>query len=201
MIKPFSRRPRTTIKVRPDGDPKKRFPTGISSTILAIQNYWLSLADGGDEHLTPLQFCNEGKFAATYERVTQHYRGIRKKARTRTAIARMIHRVVNGNQDIEFFHLRAFAEHVGLPTGLLLIFTQLVSTESRAIQQGQDGKAEAIDLVRRVKSVMELAERQLAAASPETPLFNHFYDEFVDPLKRHMAKAQTLKDWSDTYNS
>jgi len=198
--RPLRKHPRATTKNRPDGHAEKRFPTGISSTILAIQNYWPSLTMDKPEHLTPEQFCEQGKFIDAYERVIKLYPGIKKKAAARGGVTRMIHRLCNGKQDIEFYQMRAFAEYVGLPTGIFLLFSHFVSEEHHAIQDGVSSRDRLLTFVRRLKRVIETAESQIQTSVDTEHVFNHIYDEPSGPMDKHMAKALALKAWSDAYN-
>jgi len=190
--------PRTTTKVRPDGDLKKRFPNGISSTILAVQYYWHELKNNGQAGLTPEKFCDEAGFRKVYQDIVDLYPGIRKKANPAEGdgLARMIHRLANGTQDIEFFQLRAFAQYVGLPTGLFLLFTQMVSDERRSIEQHRDPHEASLKLLGQVRKAIEAAETCIENNRNELRIFTHAYDEVG---AKQMAKARTLKVWSDAF--
>ncbi len=207
MAKVPRKRPRTTTKVRPDGDDEKIFPTGISATVLAIQNYWLSLTNGADEFLKPEDFCAGGNFIEVYSKVANHYAGIIKKPKKPGGIARMIHRISNGKEGVQFFHLRAFAEFVGLPTGLFLLFTQMASDERRALEDNlkgdhRDPREEALTFIRRVKKTIEAVEHHVEHNVKTGELISiHTYPGPSNPTEAHMAKARMLKVWSDAYNA
>ena len=194
-----SRKPPTTIKPYPDGHKKKRSPNGVRSVLLAIQYYWLSLiAQKKDlEHLTAARFCANSEFEKVFQQTCARYPAMSKKPEK---LYRVLQKLTLGEHNIEFVHLLAFSQFVGLPLSLFLLFTQMVSDELRALEGGPDFRSHAVDVLRRIRFVVELAERQVAQSRPGEHLFIHFYDEFDDP-GRFMAKAISLKTWSDAFNS
>lgn len=191
---------RTTTKTKSDDDETKRFPNGISATVLAIQHYWKSLTIGGPDRMTPGQFCDSG-FRDVYRNVIDKYRGIRKRPHPDEGdgLAKAIHKLTNGTTDLEFFHLRSFAEFVGLPTGIFLLFTQMVSDERRALDDRTPAtqmKEELLCLIRATKAVMVDAENYITEHPDLERIFTHVYD--TDGQK-YMAKADVLKVWSDAF--
>jgi hypothetical protein len=196
-----STKPRTTIKRLADGHRRKRSPNGVRSTFLAIQYYWLSLITGKlqDEHLTPLAFSADkrGGFEKIFNETFNRYPAMKHRP---DKLHRLLQQLTSGQHNIEFVHLLAFAEYVGLPLSLFLLFTQMVSDESRSIGSTSDFRAHALRTLGRVKLVVELAEKQVTDAVSGEKIFIHEYDEFDEPGVI-MAKARALKSWSDLYHS
>lgn len=191
---------RTTTKTKSDDDESKRFPNGISATILAVQHYWTSLTKGGPDRLTPEQFCEAG-FRDAYKSVIQKYRGIVKRPDPDqgSGLAKAIHNLANGKTELEFYHLRSFAEFIGLPTGVFLLFTQMVSDERRLLESGatsDNTKEDLLNLIRSTKAVMIAAEKYITDHPESQRIFTHVYD---DAGHQHMAKADVLKAWRDAF--
>lgn len=196
------KKPRSTTKVKSDKNEDKKFPNGISATILSIQYYWENITNGAPEGITPNQFCDLG-FRETYRSIIETYRGIGKRADPDKTdqLPKSIHFLCNGTQDLHFYQLRAFAEYLGIPTGLFLLFTQMVSDERRILESGRtlaDAQQHAIEFIRKLKVVFESAENQIDNAGRDERIFTHVYDnEGIE----HMAKARTLKIWTDSYQA
>jgi hypothetical protein len=123
-----TKRPRGIVP-RNDGDPHKRFPNGLRATIKSIRKYWPRGVYSGPGRST-LKFA--GKFSETYNEVMSRYG---QKPTSEGALVRVINKLEgSGDQersDITFAKMRAFAAFVGIPTGLLLVFSQLVSYEAQ----------------------------------------------------------------------
>jgi len=193
-----STKPRATIRRLPDRHKRKRAPNGVRSVLLAIQYYWHSLSTNKaeDEHLTPAAFCAAG-FEKVFDTTFERYPAMWKKPEK---LNRLLHHLTNGDHNIEFAHLLAFSEYVQVPLSVLLLFTQMVSDESRALDGTTDFRAHALRTLRRIRFVIQTAEHEIAECSPDQRIFLHEYDEFEEP--GHMlAKARALKSWSQAYNS
>jgi hypothetical protein len=201
MVRQPSKKPRAVVKYLPDGHHRKRAPTGIRSTFLAIQNYWLALStkQPNDEHLTPAAFYSEdrGGFRKAFEDTYRRYPAMKNKP---DKVARLLQQLTSGKHNIEFAHLLAFAEHVRLPLSVFLLFTQMVSDELRSVGTESDFKAHALRTLRRIRELVEFAEKQVEQASPNQKIFLHEYDEFEE-AGVVLARAQALKDWSDFYST
>jgi hypothetical protein len=196
-----SRKPRATVKLYPDHNKNKRAPNGIRSVLLAIQNYWLALQTGKpeDEHLTPAEFCAETGFEKVFRATFARYP---KMSGDVEDLPRLLQSLTSGRHNHEFVHLLAFAEFVGIPLSLFLMFSHLVSDELRSIDDGSDFRPVALAFLRKIKFVIEATERQVMDTPPNGRLFVHVYDEFDEPGRQPlMARASALKFWSTIYNS
>jgi hypothetical protein len=193
MPRSTKRHHRTTTKEISDGDERKYFPNGIASTILGLQYYWDEIANGGEPGLTPEQFCEDAKFSQTYLAVQNTY----KRRKPVTDIAKAIHRLANQKINIDFTDMRAFAQYVGLPTGLFLLFSQCVSEESRAGSDRESAKQTALDLIRRIRRVVDCAEEYIRNRPDDRPLFRRDYDSSGH---QYLADVGVLKSWSDAFN-
>lgn len=193
-----SPKPPTTIKRFPDGHKRKRTPNGVRSTMLAIQYYWYALTQNGREHLTPGDFCTEAKFNEAFQAAFARYPATRGKRPEE--LSRVLQKLTSGTRNVEFIDLLAFAVYVGLPLPLFLLFTTMVSDELRSSYRGLPFRGDAIQFLRKVRWVVETAEKQVMENRDPQHLFIHIYDEFDEP-GHLMAKALTLKTWSDAFNS
>jgi hypothetical protein len=193
------RTPRTTITILPDGDDRKKFPSGFSSCILSIQNYWHSLiSPGGKEHLTPPEFCGDvGHFGDTYKIVIERYRAIKKKPGK--SLAKTIFHLTKGDQAIELIHILAFAEYVRLPAGLFVLFAELVDAELKSLDDIATARENSLAILRRARRAIEALETYADQSWQSAPPFTHIYDETPD--RNHLAKALALKTLADAYNS
>jgi len=122
------RRPRRTAP-RPDGDPFKRFPNGLRATLKSIRKFW----HGAFVHEgAPRNAGNFAKrFLATYNEVASRYG---RKPKTQASLKSLINKLESSGvegTDITFSKMRAYAQFVDLPTGLLLLFSQAVSQEAQ----------------------------------------------------------------------
>jgi hypothetical protein len=190
---------RTTTKDLPDRDDHKQFPVGISSAVLALQYYWHEIANGGPSGLTPEQFCNLTGFGNVYGAVQDLYR-----KRTRVdhencdSLGKVIHRLVNQTRNIAFVDLRAFAQFVGLPTGLFLLYTQCDSDERRCGDDRAAARKTALELLQGIRRVIEATEEYIEKRPLDQPLFRRIYD---DAGEEHLADVGVLKLWADAFKN
>lgn len=115
---------------RLDDDPNKTFPTSISRIIEAIVERWETDGIRPKDHKKRdlKEFALDPNFLRAFENVRATNQGLEK---VRSNMAPMVGQLVRGQQRAEFYKLRAFADYVGLPPGLLILTAQLASEERR----------------------------------------------------------------------
>ncbi len=190
---------RTTTKDIPDRHEDKKFPTGISSTILGLQYFWNEIAHGGESGLTPEQFCEKTGFAEVYGAVQALYTTrMPVDSKNSESLGRVIHRLINQTRNIDFVDLRSLAQFVGLPTGLFLLFTQCVSDERRSGPDSIAARETALALMERIGRVVEVTTRYIRERPPNQPIFQRIYDDLG---QQYMADIAVLKLWADAFNN
>jgi hypothetical protein len=184
--------PRAVAKEIADHAPEKYFPNGIAATMLAIQYNWHSVvAENGERDLSAPRFCKETRFAETYMAVQALY-----PSRERiTNVTTVVRDNVNQDRNIDFTDMRAFAELLGIPTGLFLLFTQFVSNERHAGENRRAARQEAIDLIEGVRRAIDAAEQYIKTRPIDRPLF---IDDGA--CKEYLADMEVMKLWVDAFN-
>lgn len=122
------KRVRTTGTIRiEDANPEKRHPNSIRATIRSIRKYWHSTSM--ERGLTLSQFVKH--FKPMYQAMEELYPGI--DAHQGEGLVGVLDRIERNRRNIDFRDLRAISQHVGVPTGVFLMFTQAVgdSTSKR----------------------------------------------------------------------
>jgi hypothetical protein len=199
---PKKKRPRRTTGFLHDNDKKKHFPNGIAATVLALVNYWLNLTEQKPEFLSVEDFVKESDLVNIYNTVALMYGGVANAAENDGGVEGLIGGLTRNEQALHYIHLRALADLVKIPTGLLLLFTQMVSDEYRALLEEED-RGKPLETIRSAKAVLEAAEIAAQAAYDNGTLaFVHLYKDFKEPPRdRYMARARTLLEWRNIYTS
>jgi hypothetical protein len=192
---------RTRYRIMPkykDDKKDKFFPNGIAATVRGMQQYWPNVNDSTKPvKLTADEFLSMTNFIDKYTEATEPYSAIAKRSRTRESIKGMILDVGRPQGNISFYQLRAFATFVGLPTGLFLLFTQLVSEERRDRRERKDPRVEAMKLIRGVRAFADAAEDYVRSRKEED-IFSYSYDSSDDTS--YLADMHALKQFSDAYS-
>lgn len=170
-----SRTPKNARKA--DGVRQKRGPYSLYAVLRAIRRRWGNPADSDRlvEDFTPL-------FVPYFTDVISRYPGAYAEAKN---VRQFIERTESTNVDLRYYALRAYADYVGLPTGLLLLYSHVVG-DARAGKSG----SEMVQFLRQsalaVQSLAAFIEQQpdpLAAFSNE-PASATKYNARVEGLAR-----------------
>ena len=166
---------RTTRTLRlADSSPHKKFPNGLKSVLKSIRKFWPN--DISTEIRNDRAFA-KGPFGTRFNMVAGYYG---KKSKGPSALKKRIEKLeANGKYgtDISFYEMRAYAEFVGLPTGLLLVYTQLVSVEAE--QKGDKAGREHVSAeLQKMILGMRALEAYLVSASSKAPAL---HDPDKDP--------------------
>lgn len=133
---------RVQAKPYEDGHRKKRYPLGLAETIAAISQYWNAArrqnganqvaVEAVSEKEAVKEFARDPRLLAIYAALRETYPGAAEwTVNEDSGLYALVHALAKGEKPIDFLRLRLFADYVGLPTGLLLIFSQCVSDERR----------------------------------------------------------------------
>ncbi|UCI07322.1 hypothetical protein [Mesorhizobium sp. B1-1-8] len=180
----------------------KLFPDGIEATFLAIQNYWLNLKMKKPERMSALQFTKAG-FRRVFKAVVAKYGAVVDPGDVDDddSIKRVLQRLCSQNRALEFYHLRSFAEFVELPTGMLLLFSQMVSDERRMLDDGfslEQTNDFLIDFITSTEHAVKAARQLLEERGKFDRVFTFAYDK---KGHKQMARAKTLLAWSEAFNA
>ena len=120
----------------------------------------------------------------------------------------MLHDLVNGENELPYYQLRALAEYIDIPTGLLVLFTQCVSIEREEYEKAQGKKAPSdpppdlravcLALLDDVERVVKTAKAHIAASEVRDEIFMKWYDEDENS---YLPNMEMLKVWRDAYNA
>jgi hypothetical protein len=128
-IQPAKSRRHHGVVLRRGGHPKKKFSDGVRSTLKSIAKYWPASAEQLEgksiELLTRKRSVDDfvADFEETFRRIQDHYGGVSKDANLKKKIT-VIHA---GDTELPFYEARAYADYLGVPTGLMLLFTNCMS--------------------------------------------------------------------------
>jgi hypothetical protein len=111
-------------------NPTRKFSEGIKGTIIAICKYWSRAYPDNPADAT-FKILPEKRdralfvenFLPTFERIEEHYPG----QPLTTNLEGRIRDILTEAHEIKFYEMRAFAEFVGLPTGVWMLFTNVLS--------------------------------------------------------------------------
>lgn len=112
---------------RRSGHKKKKFSDGVRATFQAISRHWKrDIKTGKGTIVEKSQELDEfvNRFQKIYRRIVKHYGGLKGPNKN---IKRMVRDLNAGTVKLPFHLQRAYAEYVGVPTGVLMIFTNIVS--------------------------------------------------------------------------
>lgn len=160
----------------PDGAEEKLYPVGIVELILAICQYWHE--SPGRSKMSINEFSSRQDFVNTYKLITgEIYRGHKDEfvVDPTKGLHKLVYPLTKGEVDADFYKLRLFAEHIGLPTGIFLLLTQLVSDERRALEESQDNKATARLLLTKVRAVIDSLISHVDASAADDTVFFYRY--------------------------
>jgi hypothetical protein len=177
------RRPHRTAP-RPDGDPFKRFPNGLRATLKSIRKFWHGafVHEGAERNVD--NFAK--RFLTTYNEVASRYG---RKPKTQASLKSLINKLESSGEegtDITFTKMRAYAEFVGIPTGLLLLFSQAVSHEA----QGRN-REEIKEFIIRCRLALGALENYAARARTNATIF-HNRAGGHDPRAEYYAQLDSL---------
>jgi hypothetical protein len=188
-----------TILLR-GGDPKKKFSDGLKATLRAISRYW-ARPFGAEKRailvtsrLTREVFREE--FEPIYREIEGHYGGVSPNKN----LTRTIKEINQGSTELPFFVMRAYAEYVGLPTGLLLLFSNVMSDITQ-----DDAPERVLNLLESSKVSIEALIRFLENAHESGGDLRNslFEDNGQDELgrRRYNARLEGLEKMSTAFNS
>ena len=155
---------RTGTLLRPPAHNKKKFSDGVRATFKSIRKVW----ERGKGQPPALRTFKNGRsvedfvedFASTFKAMQQHYGAIKPNRN----IVKLVENIEMGETELPFYQERAYSGYVGLPTGVLMLFT---NTMSDATQRHTK------------QSVLNLLSSSLAA---------------IEALRAHIDQAPDLKD-------
>ena len=164
ILKMPIRRPRGIV-ARPDFHAGKKFPNGIKATIKSIRKSWPREVSERAPR-TPEAFG--ALLLETYNGISARYGT---DPSDPTKLARIIERLEGSGDsddtDINFAKLRAYSDFIGIPTGLFLIYTQLVSLERHG-----KSRSELANRLSKIRSALEVLEQYVADPANEGLLFH-----------------------------
>jgi|GEM_PF-4286708 len=201
----------THVEERLDGDMLKSYPTGLASLMFAVQGYWTGLKAGQRPaaYVGAPTFCKGrpsggGNFYATFQSVLKRWPGNRKLRLS--GLSQHLPKLFEQTIELRYSVLAAFSAHCGLPTGLFLMYSKLVSMEMEHVRKKTprvESRAELLEFLHACKAVIELAELQVRSEKPDRLVFNHYFTARKGGRPRgerrgdkHMAKADKLYKWS-----
>lgn len=187
---------RATPSSKPDGHAQKRFPNGISATILAIQKHWHGISNGFYTNFSLQDFFEKTNFKEAYKLIISKYPGRSKIADADVSIKKLINNITAGRNDFEFYKLRSFSEYIGVPSSILLLYTQFVSREIKAIREEQDPKETALVHIRRIRNIVDAAESEILASKAEDRIFTRKSNN----APGYDVNIKILKRWKDAYD-
>ena len=189
-----TKRVRVSATAVPDRHEDKFFPTGISATIVAISSRWSHVQNGGRDNLSVPEFLRITKFTEVLRYVNDIYKRRRNPVNTESesSVKQYIYKLVNQKRSADFADLRIFAEFVGLPTGLLLLFTQFVSDENR-MRNKEEFRIHALNFVKKLRNLIDDVERRLEQSTDDYKFINVYSED------KYSANVCELKKWADAY--
>jgi hypothetical protein len=175
---------------RLDGDRAKKFPTALRATLKSIRKFWPGDVRPGPGR-KPSKFA--GMFLQTFNEVTGVYGA---KPKTESALIRGINRLEGNGEveisDITFGKLRAYADYIGLPVGMLLVYTFAASFEAQGRQ-----RQTILGLLRQCSSALTALER-FAQEAPASE--NIFHEPVAGAVSsEYYAKLQGLQIMSKAF--
>ena len=114
---------------KPDGKKGKKNPASLCETLRGVRRHWP--ADDGQYDRDIPTFWAE--FEPHLHDVFERYKGLGAKP---TNSLKYIQTTESGSKAISYFHIRAYADYIGTPSSLLLLYSHLVgkcATRSVAI--------------------------------------------------------------------
>lgn len=108
---------------RKDGSAGKRNPHSIRLALLAIRKFWNFKSTEKVKFRNVFEFVEH--FQPIYERVVGKYPNY-EKPKNAEQNQRVISRLESGSASYSYIDLRCYAEFVGIPTSLLLIYTHMI---------------------------------------------------------------------------
>lgn len=136
----------------------KRFPNSLSATLRGVR--LLSKAENSKA------FAKE--FKPAFDEVFTLYPGSGKSPR---GLKGIIERTEAGVPDLPYYLMRAYAQHLEIPTGLLLLFSHVVGDVVHGANAGEtrdfiDQNIDALRVLRGLLSTDDLLEKIVPDASP-----------------------------------
>lgn len=182
---------------------EKFFPNGISATVRSIVYGWHSqVVQDGKINLSIVDFVNLTKFAEIYYKTSAMYSkrtasGDGRKPRTKKSIENMVHDIMSQGSDIQFYKLRAFANFVGLPTGVFLVYSRLISDERE--NRNSDFRQDALVKIAALRRFLDKAEGIVKDSSLDNEM--PFTREDLSQEHGYLPRIEVLKALSDAYNA
>jgi len=104
-----------------DGDRRKKVPNSLRAIVRAIRKWWdnKGVKDRNLDEFAVL-------FEPCYSEISGHYKG----NKINTGVSGVVERL-EGTGDIKFHEIRAISHYVGLPSGLLLLYSQCLGDAIR----------------------------------------------------------------------
>ena len=187
-----------TKAVRHDGHREKAFPTGIQVTAHALWQIWPHITGQVDERRSTIRdFAENEQFSLVVENLKDRYPGFA-SAPYKDAYKTPMKLGTFGKNMPTYYDLRIMADYVGLPVGLFIFFTHLVSEEREANKEGKDQKMALKNLIdcidrfsTKAKKMIDEFDFESGQAPAETHLFSVDYPELIDG-ETWLAKMDTL---------
>jgi hypothetical protein len=184
------------IRLQSDYTGGKKYPNGISSTVMSMYRYWISTSKGKPTKQTSRpQFVEKSNWVNVCKGVLERYPGIERKPKTPSSISSVVDDLSAGRHDLHYFHIRALAEVVDLPAGLFVLFTQCVSLEREANAQEPKSRDECLALIEGLGRIVEYSKKLLEADNPSADRFMRHYDS-----DSYLPNMDVLKGWRDAFN-
>jgi hypothetical protein len=193
-----ARRPK--LRLRPDYTSGKKYPNGISSTVLAMQQFWLAAAEGkkGPRFSRP-QFLSKCNFLEVFDQILKKYPGDRQETEPSKSRETLVNDLIFGRHDLSYVKLRTLADFVNLPAGLFVLFTQCVSLEREVKQEGgHEARLACLPVIEGLQRVVDCMKARLHKSQPDGDVFMERYDTDEDS---YLPSMEMLKAWSDAYNN
>ena len=175
-----ARKAADAVKRYKDKEPGKRYPSSLAQTFLAVRQFWLQetgKVDRATPGLSVKDFLRLSDFVQCFRETTALYPDCAKPPKKTSAIGGALHDMGIGNCDMEYYRLRALAKFTGLtPTGLILLFSQLVGEEQRARRDKRDPKLATIQILDGIIRVAEEAKQHIRQKTDGADIFMRTYD-------------------------
>jgi hypothetical protein len=190
---PRLRKPRITgVHVVPDGHETKRNPNGLRAAFRAIRQFW----DSKDDSARSMEEFSK-LFENVCTKISSHYGGD-----FGGEISSYLSNMEADQKYIRFFEIRMYSEFLGIPTGLLLLYSQLISDEANLMinnSRGFSTKEHLSELIE--KSINSLNHLKETVLEYDPAKKNSFFVEMQKDKKSYDAKIEGLSRIVSRFNA
>ena len=145
-------------------------------------------------------FLRNSDFEKCFKETSDLYPDCANPPKTPAAIRNAVNDMGIGACDMEYYRLRALARFTGLtPTGLILLFSQLVGEEQRAKRDGRDPKIAITQILDGVIRVAEVAKQHVHKTSDGADIFMRKYGE--NAKDGYLPDVAVLNEWKVAFSS